>query len=233
MTEYFERPQISCIDCLCKSVLFSLLTTEELELVERNKVNVVFKAGETIRKQGTQMTHVISVNSGMAILYLEGIESRRAILRIVRPTNFIGGPGIYLDQMHHYTVMALIETSVCLIDMHIFREIISTNRKFAEAFMKDFSRNTLIVYNRLISLTQKQMPGRMADSLLYLFEEIFENDHFPMALSKQDLADLSAMSRDSALKVLRSFEHEGIIRFDDKELCLLDKPGLKKISRIG
>jgi len=233
MTEYFERPQISSIDCLCKSVLFSLLTTEELELVERNKVNVVFKAGETIRKQGTQMTHVISVNSGMAILYLEGIESRRAILRIVRPTNFIGGPGIYLDQMHHYTVMALIETSVCLIDMHIFREIISTNRKFAEAFMKDFSRNTLIVYNRLISLTQKQMPGRMADSLLYLFEEIFENDHFPMALSKQDLADLSAMSRDSALKILRSFEHEGIIRFDEKELRLLDKPGLKKISRIG
>jgi CRP/FNR family transcriptional regulator len=214
-------------------VLFSLLTTEELELVERNKVNVVFKAGETIRKQGTQMTHVISVNSGMAILYLEGIESRRAILRIVRPTNFIGGPGIYLDQMHHYTVMALIETSVCLIDMHIFREIISMNRKFAEAFMKDFSRNTLIVYNRLISLTQKQMPGRMADSLLYLFEEIFENDHFPMALSKQDLADLSAMSRDSALKILRSFEHEGIIRFDEKELRLLDKPGLKKISRIG
>ena len=233
MTEYFERPQISCIDCLCKSVLFSLLTTEELELVERNKVNVVFKAGETIRKQGTQMTHVISVNSGMAILYLEGIESRRAILRIVRPTNFIGGPGIYLDQMHHYTVMALIETSVCLIDMHIFREIISTNRKFAEAFMKDFSRNTLIVYNRLISLTQKQMPGRMADSLLYLFEEIFENDQFPMALSKQDLAYLSSMSRDSALKILRSFEHEGIIRFDEKELRLLDKPGLKKISRIG
>jgi CRP/FNR family transcriptional regulator len=73
----------------------------------------------------------------------------------------------------------------------------------------------------------------MADSLLYLFEEIFENDHFPMALSKQDLADLSAMSRDSALKILRSFEHEGIIRFDEKELRLLDKPGLKKISRIG
>jgi CRP/FNR family transcriptional regulator len=77
------------------------------------------------------------------------------------------------------------------------------------------------------------MPGRMADSLLYLFEEIFLSDHFPMLLNKQDLADLSAMSRDSAVKILRSFEHEGIIQFNDKELRLLDHESLRRISRIG
>ncbi len=233
MLEYLDKPVMSCINCSCKSSLFSLLNQDELEMVEKSRLNVVFKPGETIRKQGTQMTHVISVSSGMAKLYLEGIESRNAILRIVRPTNFIGGPGIYLDQMHHYTVMALMESSVCFIDMNVFKEIIRRNNSFAEEFMKDFSRNTLNVYNRLLYLTQKQMPGRMADSLLYLFEEIFESDHFPMLLSKQDLADLSAMSRDSAVKILRSFEREGIIRFDEKELRLLDHESLRKISRIG
>ncbi|MCX6284847.1 MAG: Crp/Fnr family transcriptional regulator [Bacteroidetes bacterium] len=210
-----------------------MLNQDELEMIEKSRLNVVFKSGETIRKQGTQMTHVISLNSGMAKLYLEGIENRNSILRIVRPTKFIGGPGIYLDQMHHYTVMALMESSVCFIDMNVFKEIIRRNNHFAEEFMKDFSLNTLNVYNRLLYLTQKQMPGRMADSLLYLFEEIFESDHFPMLLSKQDLADLSAMSRDSALKILRSFEREGIIRFDEKELRLLDHESLRKISRIG
>ncbi len=221
------------MNCSCKSALFCLLTNEELEMVDKNRLNVVFKPGETIRKQGTQMTHVISVSSGMAKLYLEGIESRNAILRIVKPTNFIGGPGVYLDQMHHYTVMALTESSVCFIDLNVIKEVIRRNNRFAEEFMKDFSRNTLNVYNRLIYLTQKQMPGRMADSLLYLFEEIFLSDHFPMLLNKQDLADLSAMSRDSAVKILRSFEHEGIIQFNDKELRLLDHESLKRISRIG
>ena len=221
------------MNCSCKSALFCLLTNEELEMVDKNRLNVVFKPGETIRKQGTQMTHVISVSSGMAKLYLEGIESRNAILRIVKPTNFIGGPGVYLDQMHQYTVMALTESSVCFIDLNVIKEVIRRNNRFAEEFMKDFSRNTLNVYNRLIYLTQKQMPGRMADSLLYLFEEIFLSDHFPMLLNKQDLADLSAMSRDSAVKILRSFEHEGIIQFNDKELRLLDHESLKRISRIG
>ena len=233
MLEYLERSTRSCVNCSCKSDLFGFLNHEELELVDNNRLNVVFKPGETIRKQGTQMTHVLSLNSGMAKLYLEGIENRNSILRIVRPTQFIGGPGIYLDQMHHYTVVAMMESSVCFIKLNTIKELFRRNHGFAEEFMKDFSRNTLNVYNRLIYLTQKQMPGRMADSLLYLFEDIFKSDHFPMLLTKQDLADLSAMSRDSAIKILRSFEHEGIIRFSEKELLLTDHDALKRISRIG
>ena len=224
---------MNCISCECKSPLFRFLSDEELNMVQQNRINVVFKQGETIRKQGTVMTHVISVNRGLAKLYLEGVEQRNAILRLVKPTNFIGGPGIYLDLMHHYSVTALVESSVCFIDIHVFKKIIKQNSLFAEEFMKDFSRNTLLVYNRLISLTQKQMPGRMSDTLLYLFDDIFESNKFPMLVSKQDLADLSAMSKDSAVKVLREFQKEGLIRITDHEMEILDAGALKKISRIG
>jgi CRP/FNR family transcriptional regulator len=233
MPDYIEKQEMNCISCECKSPLFRLLSDDELGLVQQNRINVVFKPGETIRKQGTAMTHVISVNRGLAKLYLEGIEHRNAILRLVKPTNFIGGPGIYLDLMHHYTVTALMESSVCFIDIQVFKKIISTNILFAEEFMRDFSRNTLSAYTRLINLTQKQMPGRMSDTLLYLFHDIFESDKFPMLVSKQDLADLSAMSKDSAVKVLRGLQHEGIIRITDHEMELLDAEALKKISRIG
>ena len=233
MPDYLEKSAVHCISCELKSALFSLLTDEELEKVNQNRFHVVFKPGETIRKQGTSMTHVISVNTGLAKLYLEGIEHRNAILRLVKPSNFIGGPGIYLDLMHHYTVTALIESSVCFIDIHVFKEIIKQNSLFAQEFMKDFSRNTLAVYNRLIYLTQKQMPGRMADTLLYLFNDIFQSSKFPMLVSKQDLADLSAMSKDSAVKVLREFQNDGIIRITDHEMELLDPGSLNKISKIG
>ena len=135
--------------------------------------------------------------------------------------------------MHHYTVTALIETSVCFIDIQVFKQVSKQNSMFAEEFMKDFSKNTLAVYNRLIYLTQKQMPGRMADTLLYLFNEIFESRKFPMLISKQDLADLSAMSKDSAVKILREFQNEGILRVTDHEMVLLDEEALRQISRVG
>jgi CRP/FNR family transcriptional regulator len=216
-----------------KSPLFCFLSNEELELVEKSRITVLFKRGETIRKQGTFMSHVISVNSGLAKLYLEGFEQRNAIIRVVKPTNFIGGPGIYLDQRHHYTVTALTDTSVCFIDIAIFRDIIETNRVFANEFMKDFSKNILAVYNRLLFLTQKQMPGRMADTLIYLFEEIFESDRFTMVLSRQDISELSGMSKDSAVKILREFQNDGIIHLTENEMVLVNSEKLHHISKTG
>lgn len=210
-----------------------MLNNEELALVKDNKITVKFRKGEIIRKQGTYMSHVVSLNSGLAKTYLEGVEHRNAIIRIVKPTNFIGGPGIYLDQMHHFTISALMDSSVCFIDMKIFKQLIEQNKNFAGEFLKDFSRNILSVYNRLIYLTQKQMSGRLADTLLYLFEDVFESPRFHMVLSKQDLADLSGMSKDSAVKVFREFQNERIIRSVGNELELLDPETLKKISRIG
>jgi len=201
--------------------------------IEKDKLTVTYRKGETIRKQGTHMTHVISVNFGLAKLYLEGIDHRNAIIRIIKPTNFIGGPGIYLDQRHHYSITALTDTTVCFIDLSVFKRIIDSNRIFAGEFMKDTSRNTLSVYNRLLYLTQKQMPGRLADTLLYLSGEIFESERFPMILSRQDISELSGMSKDSAVKCLRDFQQDGILRITEQELEITDMEALIRISRTG
>jgi CRP/FNR family transcriptional regulator, polysaccharide utilization system transcription regulator len=233
MAEYLEKSTKSCVGCENMSPLFCLLNTKELQFVDENKIHVQFKAGETIRKQGTFMSHVLSVNSGLAKLYLEGIEGRLAILRIVKPTNFIGGPGIYYDQMHHFSITALVDTSVCFIDLQVFKTVMRGNQLFAEEFLKDLSREVIKVYNRLIHLTQKQMPGRMADALIYLQEDIFKRLKFPMVLSRSDLAELSAMSKESAVKILRDFQKDGLIRIYDHEIEILDYETLSKISRIG
>ena len=179
------------------------------------------------------MSHVLSVNSGFAKLYIEGIEGQSAILRIVKPTSFIGGPGIYYDQLHHYTVTALLDTSVCFIDLKVFKRVLSGNQLFADEFFKDFSHDVLTIYKRLIFLTQKQMPGRMADALLYLHDDIFLQPKFPMILSRFELANLSAMSRESSVKILRDFQKDGLLRIWDHDMELLDVEALRTISRIG
>jgi CRP/FNR family transcriptional regulator len=124
-----------CRDCPYKSPLFNLLTDEELRIVHENKHTVLYSKGETIIKQGTNMSHVLSVNDGLAKLYLEGPGNRNSIIRIVKPTSFVGGAGMYLDQFHHFTLTALKETRVCFIPVDIFKQLIITNKAFFEEFM--------------------------------------------------------------------------------------------------
>jgi CRP/FNR family transcriptional regulator, polysaccharide utilization system transcription regulator len=222
-----------CLTCSYRSQMFNFLSRDELQMMKESRIPVVFKKGEIIRKQGASMTHVISVTHGLAKLYREGTKDTNTIMRIVRPTNFIGGPGIFFEPIHHFTVAALTETWVCFIDLHVFKKILDSNRKFEEAFLEDFSKNALLVYYRLIDLSRKMAPGRMADALLYLFEEEYDKSKFKMLLSKQDLADLSAMSKDSATKILRDFQNNGIITQTKDEITLLDPEALRRVSKNG
>lgn len=223
----------SCINCSVKSPIFNYLSDNELNLINESRCHVSYKAGETIRKQGAHLSHVISVNSGLCKMYLEGVEYRKLILRIIKPTSFIGGPGLFVDLKHHFTVTALVDTKVCFIDSKVFKEILENNKKFSEEFMQDISKNTISIYKRIISLTQKQMAGRIADALIYLSDDIFENRKFDMVLSKQELADFTKMSKDSLVRVLKTFTSEQLINLSGNAIEILDYDKLLRISSIG
>jgi len=223
----------NCMDCGFRSPMFDHLSHKELQLINEHRFEIKFNKGEIIRKQGTFLSHVISLNSGLAKLYIEGPNGKNLILRIIKPTKFIGGPGMYYDQHHHYTVAALVDTRACFIEINIFKEIIHSNPGFAAEFMKEFSINMLSTYDRLINITQKQIPGRMADALLYFSEDIYNSNQISSVISKQDLADLTSMSKDSAVKILRQFKEEGIITIQSNHIEITDKEALLKISNIG
>ena len=232
MLNWADNSCKNCYDCAMRSPMFNHLSRKELEFINANKFEIKFRKGEILRKQGTHLSHVISVNSGLAKLYIEGYNGRNLILRIIRSSHFIGGPGMYFDQRHHYSVIALVDLGACFIDMKVFKEIINTNPVFAAEFMKEFSKNMLETYDRLVSLAQKNTPGRMAEALLYLANEIFNNDRFDPFITKSDLADLTGMAKDSAVKILREFKEDGIIRIDHG-IEILNKPALQKISEFG
>lgn len=232
MLNWEDTTKLSCSNCPGRSDMFNFLSEKELELISNNKYEINFKKGEILKKQGTHLSHVISINSGLVKMYIEGYRGTNLILRIVKPTNFIGGPGLYFDQKHHYTVMALIDTKACLIEMNTFKNIINSNPEFAAAFIKDMSKNTLTTYERLISNTQKQIPGRIADALLYLANDIFESNTILPSITKKELSELTAMTNDSVIRILREFKNEGILKIDNG-IEILNHEKLIQISNVG
>ncbi|MFC2102518.1 cyclic nucleotide-binding domain-containing protein [Bacteroidota bacterium] len=111
-----------CCNCSMKSPLFRYLSTEELELVDRSRRRVYFKSGEIIAKQGAPLAHVISFTSGVAKVYIQGAGNRNLILQFIKPTQFLGGPGIYMDNIHYFSVSAVVDSSVCFIEINVFKK---------------------------------------------------------------------------------------------------------------
>jgi CRP/FNR family transcriptional regulator, polysaccharide utilization system transcription regulator len=220
----------SCLTCAVKSPLLKILSEEELQQIDDSRTSVIYRKGETIRKQGAVLTHVISIGQGMAKVFLEGPNNNNVLLSILKPTSFVGGPGMFVDQIHHFTITALTECCVCFIKMSTFREMLNTNREFNDHYLKHISQVTLAAYNRLINLTQKPIRGRLADSLLYLADDVFERREFDISVTNQELSELVGMSRDNVVRNLKKFHQEGIITKTNGIIRIDDYEALKAIS---
>jgi len=216
-----------------RSPLFQFLNPEELERITNTKRRVFFKAGETIVKQGAPFTHVMSFTNGLAKVYIEGKNNHNLIIQLIKPTQFLGGPGIYVDSKHYFSVVAIEDSAVCFIDMNVFKSIIRQNLDFAEAFMQQMSKNGIFNYERFISLTQKNMPARVADGLLYLHNEIFAEPNREIRISNQDIAELTGMSKDSAVRTLKELSKDGLIEYYHRKIVIKDLIKLSRLSDFG
>jgi CRP/FNR family transcriptional regulator, polysaccharide utilization system transcription regulator len=223
----------NCELCNKKSQLFQMLSDDELAIINENRYEISFKEGENIIKQGTTSSHMIMLTSGMAKVYIEGVDNRSLILELVQPWKLVGGPGVYVDNRYHYSVTAIENSTACFIETANFKKVVRLNPDFAEAMLSHCSFNGSKNFERLVSIVQKQMHGRIADVLLYLYKDVYGSHSFDLSITRQDIGDLSGLSKDSAIRILKELEHEGVISIDGRKVDILKEDMLQMISFKG
>lgn len=222
-----------CGKCQFGWANFKNLSDAELVTVCENRFQAKFKKGEIILKQGTPISYAVFLLSGYAKIDVEGFDNKKILISIAQQSVLIAGPGAYTDNRHIYSLSALTDVTACFISMDIIKELVRTNSAFAEGFLADISRKSIGTFKKLISYSQKKMPGRMAEALLYLANDVHKSDEFTMLLSRQELGDLSGMAKESVVRLLREFTDEKLIEEKEHIFKILNKESLIEISHKG
>jgi len=192
-------------------------------------MEVAFKKGEIIYKQGTPLTHIVIIHTGIGKIYIEHMNGKNLILSFTNQNLLNGGIGVFLDQRHHSTLMALTDCSACFIEINKFRTVFQNNPKFMTAYLEEYSKKVKHVYDQFSLLTQKNMEGRIAESILYLKDQVFMKGSI-LNLPNQDFADLTAMTKESAIRVLKQFKTDGIIEIENHVIKVLNQKSLEQIA---
>ena len=222
-----------CTSCGLKLNLFCYLTDGQLAKINEERQEVVFKPGETIFKNGGPLTHIICLTSGKVKVHLEDQNDKKILLGIVKPVQLIGGPGFLVDDRHHLTVTAMEETVACFIKAEHYKEVMKINPEFSMELVRYLNKKIILYFDKINSLTHKHMHGKLADTFLYLANEVYNNDKFETPLSRQDLADMSAMTKESTIRIMKEFREEGILSYNTTHFEILNKKQLEIISRTG
>jgi len=220
-----------CLINFCHEIESCQLLPEDIDLLNKNRVEVKYLKGENICKQGSFANQLIYIKKGLSKLYLEE-DSKVQILCINSAHSILGIQSLTAPHgIFHYTVSALEEVQACLFDMEVIREIAQRNAGFAYSLLSKVNQDYVLTYKRFISLSVKQLHGRMADLLLCLADQVYQSKHFTLNLSRRDLAELTAMTHESVTRILKDFKDQQMIKLEGKSIKIVNREKLIRVSK--
>jgi CRP/FNR family transcriptional regulator, polysaccharide utilization system transcription regulator len=226
-----------CTNCIDgKNTIFSLLSEKEREILNKSHTCLNYKKSEIIYKEGDKPTGLICLIEGKVKIFKEGVGGREQIIRMAKPKEFIGYRALFAEENYISSAVAIEDCTICIIEKDALFKTIRANGDFGLKVIKVFATELGISNNRTVSLTQKHIRGRLAESLLFLKDTYgFENDGntINISLSREDLANLSNMTTSNAIRTLSTFANEHILEIVGRKIKITDLHSLEKISTLG
>jgi CRP-like cAMP-binding protein len=216
--------------------IFSALTQEENELLNSRAEKISIKKGKLIFNEGDEPAGLIFLMKGSAKLFKVGVGERPQIVRLVKPLSFVGYKALFAEKPHTTSAQAIENSEIIIYDKLILFKILAQNSSFSREIIKALANELGFNYNRIINLTQKHIRGRLAETLL-LIRDIYGFDTDGKSLkahfTRENIAHFSNMTTPNAIRTLKHFSDENLIKMEGKRIILLNIPVLEKISDIG
>jgi CRP-like cAMP-binding protein len=223
-----------CIDNP-KSV-FTVLNPKEKEFLKQNYSCAFYKKGEIIFKEGDKPMGLMILAEGKVKIFKEGVGGREQIVRMAKPVGFIGYRALFAEENHTATAVAIEDCVACIVDKESVYRVIRNNADLSMSIIRSFASELGFSHVRTVTLTQKHIRGRLAESLIFLKDTYgYEDDGktIKIYLSREDVANLSNMTTSNAIRTLSTFAQEGVIAIDGRKIRILDLPKLERISELG
>jgi CRP/FNR family transcriptional regulator, polysaccharide utilization system transcription regulator len=204
-----------------------------MDLLTKNKTRISYLKGETIFKQGAFAPYVLFVLSGLVKVYLQTGYDKQVNISLARTGDFLAYSSLFGENIHTYSAQALKNSEICMVEKESLKKVLLDHPEFALEITTRNYRTERHLLEIIRNLSYKQMRGKLASSLLYLSHEDFLRENVFEYLTRQELADFASVSAESAIKFLKEFEKDNIIRLDGKNIEITDRKKLENISKTS
>lgn len=216
--------------------LFHHISVEDKEFLMSNTECRSYKKNELVFLENTKPTGLICLSEGKVKIFKEGAGGRDQIVRLSRPGGFIGYRALFAEQNYHASAVAIEASVACTIEKNALYSVMKKEPNLTFAILKSLATELGFSNMRTVSLTQKHIRGRLAESLLFLIDTYgYYEDGITIKalLSREDVASLSNMTTSNAIRTLSTFAAEKVINLEGRRIKILDLKMLQRISNIG
>lgn len=224
-----------CRHKLCtKSILiFSSLDEQQLPKVLDLVVHREYKKGGTLVLEGEAMDSLFIINEGQVKAYTMTQDGHEQILHIFSEGDFFGEKNLLRHQTSNYSVEALEETHVCLINKRDFQTVVKEYPDIALKVMEKLSERLDRLENTVETMGMRTVEARV-NSVILEFADKYGKPHskgimIDLPLNREGIANYIGLTRETVSRKMNLLQEEGILEMiGNKKVLLLNRPALER-----
>ncbi|NOZ35401.1 MAG: Crp/Fnr family transcriptional regulator [Chlorobi bacterium] len=223
----------TCETCFVNNDIFRKITKDEIDILSYIKNCNNYDKGDIIYSEGSRISGVYCLNSGIVKHYKTGNDGKEQIIRFSKAGEIFGYRSVLSNEAACTTAKVVEESSVCFIPASHFMKLINNNSGFAMSVIKLSCRELGDANQYILDIAQKNVRERLAEILLLLYENFGENKDgdLNIFLTREELAGLVGTATESVIRLLSEFKKDGLIELNKRKIKIIDLKKLKHISQ--
>ena len=149
------------------SLFIGLIQREKEAIVHHHTVTRIKKGGYLYR-EGEKVRGLICLVSGKAKIFRAGVAGREQILKMMKVYDLTGLQTLFNEGSWTGSAVAIEESVICTIEKQCLLRILRNNADISMKISKVLSEELSYSYDKMVSLSQKHVRGRLVESRLML-----------------------------------------------------------------
>ncbi|KFF16733.1 Crp/Fnr family transcriptional regulator [Flavobacterium hydatis] len=222
-----------CDQCIVRQLTsLKALNKDEVIKLANSKTTYTIRKGDSIFEEGEVTNGVFCVKDGIGKLSKLSANGKDQIVKLVKSGELLGQRSMISNEPANLSAKALDDMEVCFIPKTEIINFFNQNNQFSMNVMKTICDDLKESDNHTVSLAQKTVKSRLAETLLYLHDTFGENkdNTLQIQLSRDELASMIGTATESCIRLLSDFNKLKVIELVGKKIVLKNISALKKMA---
>jgi DNA-binding response OmpR family regulator len=205
--------------------------TGELEALSNGRSSNRYKKKQLIYTEGNHPVRLFWILKGKVKAYKRNEDGKELIVGLYNEGDFLGYIPLMEGGPYRESAEALEETELAIIPRSEFEALLGSNPAVLRKFIGILARDIDDKENQLLALAYNSLRKKVADTLVTLYKKYNSKseDDFTIDLSRENLAAIAGVAKESLIRMLGELKEEKLISMEGSRIRILNYVKLEKM----
>lgn len=196
---------------------------DQLEQLKEDRSINKYKKKQTIYTEGNHPSRLYYLVKGKVKTYKRNEDGKELIIGLYNEGDFLGYMPLLEGKSYRDSAEALEDTELAIIPRTEFETLIAGNPAVLKKFIGILAQHIREKEEQLLAVAYNSLRKKVADTLVALYRKYNAAAHpdFSIDLSRENLASIAGVAKESMIRMLSELKDEGLITLQGSHIRIL------------